>query len=273
MSTPLFSKLGKDFSDLAKKKYDYVNQVKLVSKPAKGVSFEAVGKSTAKGIDGSQKFSFTFEPVGDLEFNTNTSGSLKAKVENGSLADGLNVTANVDDQLAGSLEAEFKQPNFSGHFHINSGLKLCASAVVGQDSFYVGAAGSYDGSKGQVTDYNAAAEYRGGDYNVTLATGNKCEEVKASYLHRLGSGTLVGSALAYNLASGSPNFILASQFKLDADTLMKAKVDSSGFAGFAVEHRLYNDNVKVNLATTCNLNGSNPLASEKFGIGLTFGDL
>jgi voltage-dependent anion channel protein 2 len=280
---PLYSKLGKSFSDLLKKKFEYNSKVSVRNAVTSDVTIESSASLNDKGLySGAVKSTYKNRDFGEVEVEANTDGLLSGKVKAKKLADNLVVTLSGNERPSGKLLADYQQENFSvsGSVEHNSETtKLEATAVVGFDGFSVGGHGRYDTATSDLEDYNAGAEYSHEDFTATLVTTDRADKLVASYFHKIknrvgGLRTAVGGRFEYDLTKQSNNRVLTigAEHEVDAATLAKAKIDSNGSIGAVVEHRL--DNPSLKLAFAAQWNGKNKSTTpEKFGLGAYFGDI
>jgi len=278
---PLYNKIGKTFSDLIKKKYEYSSKLATRNNVSSDVTVESTASLSEKGnYSGAVKATYKNKDFGEFETEANTEGLLTAQAKATKLAENLTVTLSGTERPSGKLLAEYSQEyvSLSGQVEHNSETtKLEATCVVGFDGFSVGGQARYDTATSDLEDYNAGAEYSHDDFTATLVTTDRADKLVASYFHKIknrsGLKTFVGGRFEYDLTKQANNRVLTigAEHEIDKATIVKGKVDSNGSIGAVVEHRL--DNPALKLALAAQWSGKNKSTSpEKFGFGLTFGD-
>jgi hypothetical protein len=275
---PLFGKLGKDCGDLLKKKYDFKNSVTSKYATSQGVplNFEINGDIT-KDLSGSLKTTYKDKSFGEIEGSVGTVGKLGGSIKLDKLVDGLSVTTkgSTCPDMEGSIAAEYRMDNLSA----SAELALPKSSLVA--SGVIGTAGLSFGFKTKAClqtsafkDFDVACQYEQADFVFTAASEKKGDLVTASLYHTVSKSQAVGAKITCSpLAEASKqiSMTVGCQHKLDADTTLKAKLDSAGVLCTALEHSLMGPNLKVNFAAQFNYTGKNTLTADKFGVGLTFG--
>jgi len=151
---------------------------------------------------------------------------------------------------------------------------LSGSGVIGFDGLSVGGEVKVDtASFSDVDDYNVGAQYDGGDYTVTAKTTDKLKNLGLQYIHKVNSDVQVGGALSAALdGSSDRSFGVASEYKVDASTVVKVRADTKKVVAVAVEHRLANPRVQLGVASSWGIVGFSAPNPKDFGISLTFGD-
>jgi voltage-dependent anion channel protein 2 len=179
---------------------------------------------------------------------------------------------------AGSVQADYKQNNmaFSAVLAAGSGnATMHVSGAIGIDGVSIGGEAKMDTVSTKVTEFGAGWQWKQSDFvgAIKTKTTQKSDTVDASYFYQKANGTQLGAKFIYDLHKHSSCMCVGTQFQYAADTVVKAKAFSTGSVFAAVEHKLSNPAVKVNVAAewacptwnTC-------VQSKKMGIGLTFGD-
>jgi len=270
---PLFGKLGKDCSDLLKKKYDFKNKVTSKYSISDGLPLDLeVNGDFTKDLAGSLKSTWKDSSFGEVETTCHTAGKLDGSVKLKKLFKGLEVTAkgSASPCLAGTVSADLRQENFSASAEFAKS-KLTASGVVGTSGLSFGFKGQCCLEKQILTDYNLGLQYAQPDFIFTVLSKKKGDDVEASLYHTGSKAYSIGVQMKYP-SSGKTSGTVGTQYKLDKATTLKAKVDSLGVLSTALEHTLANPCLKVGLAAQFSGVGTSTITSEKFGIGLTFGN-
>jgi len=270
---PFFADLGKSASDLFKKKFDYSNTVATKNKTLSGLVFTTTGDlSTPNGIAGTIKVNHSDKKYGKTEAEISTAGSAKGKVTLDTLLDGTVVHVSANNKPSGTVTAEYRQDFFAGTASYETSFfnknKLNGSGVIGFDGLSVGGSVTFDLMGGSdVEDYNVGAQYATRDYTAAIRTENKGEFITGSYFLQVSPVHQIGASLNSNLVGQ-----LATEYRVDARTSVKARADTNGVVDTAVEHRLANPKVLINFASQFQAGKNLTLAPSKFGVGLTFGD-
>jgi len=276
---PFYSKFGKSFSDLLKKKFEYNTKISTRNNVTSEVNIESTASTDKGNYSGSVKATYKNKDFGEVETEANTEGCLTGSVKATKLVDRLTLTLSGTANPSGKLLAEYNQEHFAvtGQVeHTSETTKLEATAVVGFDGFSVGGQARYDTATSDLEDYNAAAEYSHDDFTATIVTTDRADKLTASYYHRIknrvpGLKTFVGGRFEYDLTKQANNRVLTIGVEHDVDkvTTVKGKVDNNGTFAAVVEHRLDNPAVKLQLASQWKGRSTTP---EKYGLGVTFGD-
>lgn len=269
----VFKDFGKGAKDILSKKYDYKNEVKVTNK-ADGLTIEATGCEGKSGLAGCAKVTYNDKSFGEFESNFASCGGYNGKVKMTSLVDATTITVSTDSALKSKLEVDYKLDALTLQCDVNSCLKsnVQASADV-IDGLVAGCKAELDFSNGaDLKDYNIGLQY-GYSSDVTLA----CVTSKGRSMANLSACQKLSAsdsyAIGYNmcLASYVGHLTVGMEKKLDSATTVKAKIDSCGVLATAVEHKLSDPNVKVNVAAQFDAT-SPDLTTQKFGLGLALGD-
>jgi len=278
---PQFDDLGKSVKNLFKKKYDYGNSMKTSHKTASGVTLDNTAVF-ADSISGRVKGTYKDETFGDIETEVATRGNLSGKVSLKKLADGLNVAlkgnVNADSQLTAGVDMTYAQEFFACSSKISvaktAGIDL--AGTIGFDGLSVGGQVKLDVSAAaqEFVDFNVGFQYDTSDLSCTLKTQKKGDVIAASAFHTVNPGYKVGGEFLYSpYASADKQYKLTigSDYKLDDDTNIKAKLDTLGVFATAIEHKLTKPNVKLGLAASFNRASKNAIVADKFGLTVTLG--
>jgi len=301
-SPPLFKDLGKKATDLFKKKFDdkkdFKHLVQAKHKTASGLIYTSGGDFDSKNnLTGSLKVNYKKESFGDFEGSVSTAGPLKGELKLKKLVKGLTVTLTGDTAPAfavvkpgakppkftaptAKLAADYTQDFFSGSASAENGFwrptLLAGAAVIGFDGLSVGGEVKVDTDtiSKDVDDYNVGAQYEGSDYTATLRTTTQGSVLVAQYWHKVPGDVQVAGEFTTKLDGSDDGraFGLATEYKVDAATIVKLKGSTTKVVTAAVEHRLANPRVQIGAAAAWNLDGFKALSPKDFGVSLTFGD-
>jgi len=298
---PKFADLGKNASDLFKKKFDdkkdFKHVIQTKNRTASGLVFTSGGEFDPKKnneLTGNLKVNYKKDSWGEAEGSLSTAGPSKAEFKFKKLVKGLTVIVTGDTgpffadkdpkkpakftNPTGKVAAEYSQDFFSGtasyetsFFDVNV---LHGSGVIGFDGLSVGGEVKLDTkSFSNVDDYNVGAQYDAGDYTVTAKTAEQGNKLTVQYIHKVHADVQVGGALSAALDGTSErSFGVATEYKVDKDTTVKLRGDTKGVAAVAVEHRLANPRVQLGVASSWGIVGFSLPKPKDFGLQLTFGD-
>jgi len=301
-SPPTFGNLGKSFKDLFKKKYDFDNIIKVVNKTNFGLTLTTSGKFLKDSISGNTKGVYK-DHFGEAEAEIDTgSGKVFAKttltnvVPSGKLivSGGFDPTSKdplVKTNWSVKTEAEYFYDIFaaSGSILVGEDAKGAvgsaievADVISGIDGLSVGGQVKFglDQASQSIEDYNLGVQYEQKGFTATLLTEYKAEVVRFSWFHKVNNNYSVGAEvisdeLDHLAPPSNPRrkvLTLASEFQLDNDTQIKAKANNYGEVSTVIEHRLSNPSFLLTAAAQFKAVGSSKLTTDKFGIGLSFGE-
>jgi len=281
---PFYSKFGKSFSDLLKKKYDYKHSLTHKDQ-VENLTVETGVTANDTGLVGKVK-SVCKHSFGESEMNVETDGSvLEAKGKHVKLYEGLSLQLTANGvRPSGQVLAEYARPNMSSHLQVDGSsddTKLNGSVVLGSEGLAVGLSATYGLKSATVEDYNGGVEYTNPkkDTTVTVQTRRSATVMSASYFRVLnnrtpGFKTHFGAQLDATLASPYTTYglTLATEHRVSKDLNIKAKIDTQGTLATVVEHRLDNPQVMASFAAQWSLSKKNS-SPDRFGVGLTVGDI
>ncbi|MCJ1476680.1 Mitochondrial porin [Lambiella insularis] len=304
MSIPAFSDIAKSSNDLLTKDFFHTaaSNLDVKSKAPNGVSFNVKGKSTHEGqTGGSIEAKYKDDPSGtflnNLSFlvrspfdRSSNIGSRLTLTQAWTTANTLDTKIEVDNQLAKGLKAElvthyvpknnsygaktnlyFKQPNFHGRAFINliSGVTATIDAVMGHEGFLVGAEAGYDVEKAAITRYSAAVGYSVPQYTAGITATNNLSVFAASYYHKVNSDVEAGAKATWDSKAGDKvGLEVASKYRLDPSSFVKAKVNDRGIAALAYSV-LLRPGFTLGLGASFDTQNLNE-ASHKVGASFTF---
>jgi len=301
---PTYANLGKAFKDLFKKKYDFDNVIKVTNKTNFGLTLTTSGKLLKDSIHGNTKGVYSDKSFGEVEAEVDTgSGKTFAKTTLTQLVPSAKfiVSGGFDPTSKDALvkhswsvkgEAEYRHDIFSatGSVLVGEDAKGAIGAAVevtdvisGFDGLSVGGQGkiAIDQAGHSFDDYNLGVQYERPNFIATLITEWKAEVIRFSWFHKVNKDYTLGvEAISDEKDHLSPAsnprrvvLTLASEFQLDLDTAIKAKANNYGEISTAVEHRLSNPALTLQAAAQFKATGTSKLVSEKFGLGVFFGEL
>jgi len=254
MAPPAFSDISKPSNDLLTRDFYHTASANLEvkSKAANGVAFTVKGKSDQKSgaISGQIEAKYADKPTGlTLTQAWTTFNALNTKVElDNTLANGLKAEVLTEFHPANKagnakLNLHFRQPMFHvrGFFDLLKGPSFNGDAVIGHDGFLAGGEVGYDVVDGRITKYSAAIGYTVPEYTASVTATNNLSVFAASYYHRVNTQVEAGAKAQWDAKSGSASAVgleIASKYKLDAATFVKAKVNNQGIASLAYSQLL-----------------------------------
>jgi len=297
---PLFGNFGKDAKDLFKKKYDFENQAKLVSKTSNGGTIEtSVIASNDQSLRGVFKSSVAIQKLGrangilESEFHTVADKESKMTYKSDlGFGKGTSVKVGLSglkckEQCAGgfkegwaSAEAEYSTENAAGTLGVRTDGQLTlvdAGVSLGYDCLSVGGKVTVDtASKSAPNDYNFGVQYCGCDYVASAYTENKRSVLNVSIYQRLANKLNFGALLAIGLTKQSRTLTVGTDHRVDADTSIRGQVKIDSTAGntqlqASVEHRLPNPNVLLAVAADFNVTPQT-VTPGRVGVSVTFGE-
>jgi len=141
------------------------------------------------------------------------------------------------DQARGAkFNLHFKQSNFHGRafFDLLKGPTASVDAVIGHEGFLAGASAGYDVNKAQVTSYSAAVGFQAPAYSAAVTATDNLTVFAASYYHKVNDQVEAGAKASWNSKTGNAvGLELASKYRLDPVSFVKAKINDRGVAAVA----------------------------------------
>lgn len=275
-----FADLGKQAKDLLTKKYDYKNELKAVTNSRENnVRFETGG--FGRSVQSYVKVNYQNRDFGEVEAEVHSNPEVgdKAKVKLNRLVDNVAVTLSATSLAIVGLETTFERDRVAARLNLIHGEKSTnaeLSGTVGYQDFTAGAAANFEAPNGSVVmkDANVGLEFRHKEVTATVKTANARNEVALSVFHKLDKRLNWGTSLV--VRPHEPR--LATRLALGVDytllpaTSVKAKGDSHGIVGIAIEHRLRNPALKFNIAAEYDISKSLNQPARQFGMSFTYGD-
>jgi len=295
---PTFGNLGKSYSDLFKKKYDFDNALKLASKTDFGLTPSVTAKIYKDKIAGSLKAVYVDNNWGEGEGEIDAaSGKTWGKATLTKFlqpakfifSGGIDPTSKdplVKDAYSLKTEVEYRKDYLAGSASVllgDDGKSYAAvaeaAAVVGMDGVAVG--GQVKVSQhGSLLDYNVGAQYEKSNFTGTVKTEHQGDVIRLSFYHKIRSDLKWGAEivsdeydrLAKPAEARRRVISVAEEFQVDGDTLVKARLNNFGEIGAVIEHRLHNPDVVVGAAAQFKADGSARVTPDKFGLTLSIGE-
>jgi len=297
---PTFGNLGKQFRDLFKRKYDFDNFVKITNRTPFGLTLTTTGKIFKDKISGSTRGIYFDKAWGYAEGEVDAgSGKVWGSVTLTKLLNNAKFIINggvdpsskdplVKDYYSLKGEAEYRKEFLAGSGSVllgdeGKGVSAVAEAagVLGFEGLSVGGQIKLKLDQAQsISDYNVGAQYERKDFVATLLTENQGDVIRFSWFHNVSKDynlgvELVSDEFDHLSKPTDPRrrlINIASEFQVDADTVVKAKANNYGEVSAAVEHRLANPAVVVGAAAQFKAEGSSRFTAEKFGLSFSFGE-
>jgi len=255
MAPKFFNDLGKSVNDLFKqKKYTFGKQVEVKQN---STNFETTSKFSA-GSSASAELTtkYSDKSFGSVEVTTDSVNKISTKVVASKLADGLKITVEGarKKNLEGKVEAKYVKDSVAAVAEFDCCKNLSVNTVVAHKGLSVGGAVKVNVADQSIQDYNAAVQYAKDGFVGTFSTANKFDVLTAQVSNQVDSRTFLAAEFQYNLAEETRKLQFGGQYKLDADTTVKAKVSQAG-AIFAVWQHQLNNNTALSLGvdTTASL--------------------
>jgi len=168
----------------------------------------------------------------DLEGTIDNGGTITAEATYKDLIQGGDVSINaaleggqkINDIASPIVSGEYRRKDLVANIAVK-GSELDGSAVAEFGDIQVGLTTSYNADSGKIADPSIAARYAGDGFAVTASTkGLKGDDVTATYTQSLQGGMDV----AGSFSTQGNKFSLGAAYKLDADSNVRAKVNSDG---------------------------------------------
>jgi voltage-dependent anion channel protein 2 len=281
MSVPNFADISKASNDLLNKDFYHTaaTNIEVKSKAPNGVSFNVKGSSAHEGsTSGSIEGKYADIPTGlALTQSWTTANILNTKLElDNQIAKGLKAEVLTEflpssQKFGAKLNLYFKQPNFHARafFDVIKGPSANIDAVLGHEGFLVGAEAGYDVQRAAITKYSAAIGYSIPEYTAAITASSNLSVFSASYYHKVNSAVEAGAKATWDTkSSGNVGLEVASKYRLDPTSFVKAKVNDRGIAALAY-NVLLRPGVTVGLGLSLDTQNINE-AAHKVGTSFTF---
>uniref|UniRef100_A0A1W7RAX4 Voltage-dependent anion-selective channel n=1 Tax=Hadrurus spadix TaxID=141984 RepID=A0A1W7RAX4_9SCOR len=278
MAPPCFSDLGKQARDIFNKNYHFgLVKLECKTKTKSGVEFTVSGNSNndTGRVSASLETKYKLTEHGIImkeKWNTDNTLATEVSVEDLGLK-GLKLAfdttfAPLSGKKTGTLKTAFK----NDCMHLNTdvdfdfaGPIVQSAAVVCYQGWHAGTQLGFDTGKNKLTRTSFALGYTAGDFMLNTHV-NDGQEFGGT-LSQIISGKLETAVqLSCTAGSNSTQFGLGCVYKLDCDTLLRAKVNKSGQIGLGFTHRL-RDGIQLHLSTMIDGKNFNQ-GGHKLGLGL-----
>jgi len=279
MAPTEFGDIGKAAKDLLGKEYNF-GKTKFEAKAttAGGIEFtNTVERNDSDGhIKGEIKTKYKHDASG-LIFNdtVTTSNNLVFKVEAPEIVSGTKVELETtfnpyqvskEIRAGATLQYDHLTSTFSANIFQKPEVKV--DAVVGHEGLVVGAQAVFDVTSSGLSDYSAAVGYAEKDYSISMHSNKRFSQYEAKFSHTVNSKVSLASLASWSTNDKSAAIEFGAQYKLDSDTSLKTKFDTTGKIGFAYIQKIRPDTKATFgvLIDTRNLDQN----AHKFGYSLTF---
>eukprot|EP01104_Vermistella_antarctica_P006037 TRINITY_DN16777_c0_g1_i1.p1 TRINITY_DN16777_c0_g1~~TRINITY_DN16777_c0_g1_i1.p1 ORF type:complete len:301 (-),score=117.51 TRINITY_DN16777_c0_g1_i1:106-966(-) len=284
MPAATYADLGKDARDLLSKNYLSKSKVAFDNTSSSGANFVSTvsrndDNSVSADVATKHKFS-------DVEVKANFSSSGVHKVEASvqdlgveglkaatSLSTKQDISANFSYKAArGSLGTNFlfnlgtKQPVLQ----VSANVKASDAVNVGLDCEYA------VGDNPELKRVAAAVEWKqsaDNSINLTFKNDGDASTVGTSYWQTVGffgrDGAIAGT-LDHNLKKSTTKVAVGVQYRLDIDTTLRSKVDTTGRVGLAYVHHLSAD-TKVTIGADLDATALDSAKGHKFNLAFNVG--
>lgn len=272
-----FADLGKQTRDLLK--YDYKTEFKAVTKSRENnVKIETGGFGRA--VQGYMKVFYKNKGFGKLEVEVHSNPEVgdKAKITLSKLVDNVAVTLSASSLATVDVGATFEKDNVAAKLellHCEKSTDVGLSGTVRYEDVTLGASADFEAPNGNVVpkDYNVGAEFRHKGVTATVKTAQLRNEVGLSVFHKLDKRLNWGTSLVVRPKEGfSPVLALGVDYSLSTANSVRAKADSNGTLGVAIEHRLKNPALKFNIAAEYDCSKACNQPARQFGMSFVYGD-
>jgi len=286
----LFKDLNKRASDLITKEFPSdksENKVEWKGETSSNMSFET---NLVQKNDGSVLATFIpkykYKEWGatlSAELKTNKSFKAEISVED-QITPGLKTTLTGEakgEDLFATVGFEYKHEMlaFTGSVDYGQahGSTLKSSAVVGAQGFSLGGFVDYffGTSDSQLKEFHTVVGYSTDEFDVSgfgkLQNGDEQKNILgASYFHKVNGDLSVGTEVSFDTANSEakPTLVLGTQYRLEADTTLKAKVDTVGKLGLSYQQK-FSKNAKLTISSTIDTSNLGAKNSSTLGFALS----
>jgi len=272
-----FSDLGKDAKDLLEKNFHFgAVKIEGKTKSKSGVQFTTTGKLDTEsgnvfgGLDGK-----LVSGCKNLDVTTkwNTNNVVEVNATHSNAVPGL--TAEVDASFSpdtGKKTAKLSSSFTHEYFHsthdidVTAGPLMHGSLVLGYKGALLGTSGSFDVSSTALKSNGISFAYHGDGYKIHSSMTDFAK-YGGSISHNVNDNLSAAAAVAW-AEGASPSVTVAGQYKIDADSSMKVKVDNGLRVGLSYISKL-RDGVQVTLSALVNAKDVNG-GGHKLGMSLNF---
>jgi len=285
----LFKDLNKRSSDLLTKEFPSEkseNKVEFKGESAANVSWETSLLQKSDGsILGTFAPKYKWKEWGSTlsaELKTNRDFKTEIAVED-QFAPGLKTTITGESRgqdLVATFGVEYKHELATVTAAIDygqaAGSTLKTSAVVGSQGFTLGGQGEYffGTSENVLKELHTVLGYSTDEFDIS-AFGKLIHEkdaniLGANYFHRVNSDLSVGTEVSFDTANtdSKPKLTFGTQYRLEADTILKGKFDTTGRLGVSYQQR-FSKNSKITISSTIDTNNLGSKNSSTLGFTLS----
>jgi len=279
MAPPVYRDLGKDANNVFSKGYHFgVLKLNVTTKTDSGVQFNCGGVSnqdTGK-VFGTletkykiKEYGLTFAEKWNTDNTLGTDINIADKLLKG-LTLGYSCTFSPQTgSKSGVIDYTYTHENvaMTGNFDLSlaSGPMINATTVVGYQGWLAGYHVGFDSQRSKITKNNFALGFNASDFALHTSVENG-RDFNGSIYHKIKPGLEGAISLGWNSSNNVTQFGLASQYKLDDDASIRAKVNSQLQIGLGYQQRL-REGVTLNLST--NIDGKNfGSGGHKIGLSL-----
>jgi len=218
------------------------------------------------------------------ELKTNKNFKAELSVED-QITPGLKTTITGEakgEDLFATLGVEYKHEllAFTGSVDYGQALgsTLKSSVVVGAQGFSLGGFVDYffgASSDSSLKELHTVLGYSTDEFDVSgfgkMQNGDEQKNILgASYFHKVNNDLSVGTEVSFDTANAEakPTLVLATQYKLEADTTLKAKVDTVGKLGVSYQQK-FSKNAKLVISSTIDTTNLGAKNSSTLGFTLS----
>jgi hypothetical protein len=298
---PLYRDLGKTTNELFTKGFPNTYRFEYTTVAENGLKFVTVAekktrKSTEQGKDTQVDYFYgSFQPKVEIKssginyIGTIDTDKIASELSVANLfTNGLKATfkgSATEKAIETSGEVEFKNESASvnvGVIYKDSKPKLDFSTVIGHQGFLVGGQVGYflpvGNNSPAVEGFSVGTNYSTSKFDVLVAANGKYDDktsalnlnVNGKLLYNHDANTQFATDVTYDLNKSFPNAVTVkglAQYKFDANTTGKVKVDTAGNVGLAFSQKL---NPALNLTLGSEINVLKLEEQPKFGFSLAF---
>jgi len=285
----LFKDLNKRASDLITKEFPSEkseNKVEWKAETSNNVTVETTLVQKADGsVLGTFAPKYKYKDWGStfsVELKTNKEFKATVDVED-QFAPGLKTTLSGEskaEDLFGTFGVEYKHElatlTASVDYGQAAGSNLKASAVVGSQGFSLGASTDYflgASNDSILRELHTVLGYSSDEFDISafgkLQNEKDANILGATYFHRVNPDLQVGTEVSFDTANpeAKPKLVFATQYRVEADTVVKAKVDTLGKLGLSYQQR-FSKGAKFTVSSTIDTNNLGAKNASTFGVSI-----
>jgi len=282
MAPVFFKDVSKKANDLLKKDFVGNHEFEIKNKTTNGLEFTTAGKRNGVGFDIDFEVEYNDKPAGlkvKEKLNKDQDMTLEVSLAN-RVVDGLKVgvesVTTKGKPKTINAKLEFTNKNSSSEVVVDlQKLSVDASTVVGYENVLAGAKTHFDANKGSFGGADCVASYSGADMTITAGVNTGKDDstsVTGTYVYNLASvakdATLAGS-YTYNLKTSASSFSVGGLYKCDANSSVKAKIESNGLLSLVYSQKM-NNNLTLGLGTNIKTSQLGGAESQEVGVSLKY---